>query len=131
MSEEPAESGAAREGTKPVPGKRAKHPPVPIALEDGRCGHVIAGLGDRTKRTKYDVRLETGERVQVPKKLYGTPSNVDRLSLVPKAWLAGDELPFDKLPELLKALFPAKEAEGGSGSARKPAPPLRTSISFQ
>ena len=95
-----------------MPGKRkrAKHPPVPIVLEDGSCGHVIAGLGKLTKRTRYDVRLETGGRVQVAKKPYGSPANLKGLSLVPKAWLVDGEVSLDQVPAFLRGQAPAQES---------------------
>jgi hypothetical protein len=86
----------------PGPRKRAKHPLAPIVLGDGRFGHVIAGMGDRTKRTLYGVRLEDGGRAEVRKKLYATPANLNGLSLVPKAWLVDGGLPLGKVPEFLK-----------------------------
>jgi hypothetical protein len=98
--------------------KRAKYPPVPIVLEDGRCGHVIAGMGKLTKRTRYDVRLETGERVRVPKKAYGTPANLKGLSVAPKAWLVDGEAPLEKVPEFLKGQAPAQESGGGDSQRR-------------
>jgi hypothetical protein len=82
--------------------RRAKHPPVPIVLGDGRSGHVIAGMGERTKRTMYGVRLEDGGRADVRKKLYATPANLSGLCLVPKAWLVDGELPLGRVPEFLK-----------------------------
>jgi len=92
--------------------KRAKHLPVPIVLEDGRSGHVIAGMGDRTKRTMYGVRLEDGGRAEVRKRLYATPANLAGLCLVPKAWLVDGEAPLEKVPEFLKGQVPAPESEG-------------------
>jgi hypothetical protein len=97
----------------PEPRKRAKYPPVPIVLEDGRCGHLVAGMGERTKRTVYGVRLEAGGRVQVPKKAYGSPASLKRLSFVPKAWLVDGGLPHDKVPEFLKGQVPSQESGSG------------------
>jgi hypothetical protein len=108
---ETADSGSLPCAT-PGHGKRAKHPPVPIVLEDGRSGHVIAGMGKLTKRTRYDVRLETGERLQVPKKAYGTPASLKGLSLVPKAWLVDGEVSLDQVPDFLGGQVPATESEG-------------------
>ena len=93
--------------------KRAKHPPVPIVLEDGRCGHVVAGMGERTKRTVYGVTLEEGGRAEVRKKLYATPANLAGVCLVPKAWLVDGEAPLEKVPEFLKGQAPAQESGGG------------------
>ena len=106
-----AEAGGSPPPT-PGPRKRIKYPPVPIVLEDGRRGHVIAGMGDRTKRTKYVVRLETGERVEVSKKLYGMPHSLNGSKLVPEAWLVDGELPLDKVPAFLKGRAHAAESGG-------------------
>lgn len=97
-----------------TPGHRrgAKHPPVAIVLEDGRRGHVVAGMGERTKRTMYGVRLADGGRVEVRKKLYATPANLAGLSLVPKAWLVEGEVPLEKVPGFLKGQVPAQEGGG-------------------
>jgi hypothetical protein len=107
---------AADAGVKPaMPGHRggAKHPPVAIVMEDGRCGHVVAGMGERTKRTMYGVRLENGGRAEARKRLYATPANLAGLCLVPKAWLVDGRLPHDEVPEFLKGQVPAQESGGG------------------
>jgi len=98
-----------------MPGHRrgAKLPPVAIVLEDGRYGHVIAGMGERTKRTMYGVRLENGERAEVRKKHYATPANLAGLCLVPKSWLVDGGLPHDKVPEFLKGQAPVQESGSG------------------
>ena len=95
-----------------MPGKRkrAKHPPVPIVLEDGRCGHVVAGMGERTKRTVYGVALEEGGRAEVRKRLYATPANLGGMSLVPKAWLVDGEVSLDQVPAFLRGQAPAQES---------------------
>lgn len=103
-------------GVKPaMPGHRrgAKHPPVPIVLEDGRCGHVVAGMGERTKRTMYGVRLEDGGRTEARKKLYATPANLAGLCLVPKAWLVDGEVSLDQVPAFLRGQAPAQESGSG------------------
>jgi len=90
-----------------------KYPPVSIVLEDGRRGYVVAGMGERTKRTMYSVRLEDGGRAEVRKRLYAAPANLAGFCLVPKASLVGCELPLEKVPGFLKGKVPVQESGGG------------------